>query len=85
MAHLTLLQNHPPRNGQSGRDTGWPEEEEFFDTVAYEDDLLGPDDWEDEDEDIDIDDWEETDDYDWDDEDDDDDWDDDDYDEDDDL
>jgi DNA-directed RNA polymerase subunit delta len=84
MANYTLLQIHPPRNDQSGKDTGWPEEEEYFDTAVYEDDLLGPDDWEDDEED-----WEEIDDYDWEEDEPDDDWDDDDedydYDEDEDL
>jgi hypothetical protein len=76
MATETLLRDHPPRNGQSGNHTGWPEEEEYIESAFYQDDFAGPDEWDDEGED----DWEEPDDYDWEDDedyDDDDDWDDD--------
>ena len=74
MANNTLLHVHPPRNGQTGSDGGWSEEE-YYDTVLYEGDLAGPDEWED-----DEDQWEEIDEYDWEDDEDEDDWDDDDYD-----
>ena len=75
MAKHTLLQTNPPRNGQSN--SGWSEEEEYIDTVLYEENLAGPDEWED-----DEDDWEETDEYDWEDDEEEDDWDDDDWDDD---
>jgi hypothetical protein len=75
MAKHTLLQMNPPRNGQSG--SGWSEEEEYSDTVLYEEGLGGPDEWED-----DEDQWEEIDEYDWEDDEDEDDWDDDDWDDD---
>jgi hypothetical protein len=61
MANNTLLHVHPPRNGQTGSDGGWSEEE-YYDTVLYEEDLAGPDEWDDDDYD-DYDDEEEDEDF----------------------